>query len=241
MKPASRLNQILSKITTLPWLPEILAGFAGIIYLVQSVSLAFTQWSVIDEGNYIYKGWLFATGQYFPFQDYGPWTNHMPLSFLIFGYVQLLFGPGLRTIRYFMVFLGLLLLLAMWLATRRLAGRWAAAACLWFLALNPFPISDYSVGIAKGLVACTLAWMLYFTLGEERSPWELLAGSALAAVLVLIRENMIILLPFVFLYVFWQHGKRAGALFTGVCTVILLGVTAIYLPGILGVWVKWMP
>ena len=241
MKPVTGLNQTISKITAFPWLPEFLAGFAGIVYLVQSVSLAFTQWSVIDEGNYSYKGWLFATGQYIPFQDYGPWTNHMPLSFLIFGYVQLLFGPGLRTIRYFMVFVGLLLLLAMWLTTRRLAGRWAAAACLWFLALNPFAISDYSVGIAEGLVACSVTWMLYFTLGEERSLWELLAGSVLAAVLVLIRENMLILLPFVFIYVFWQHGKRVGLLFTGVCATLLLAVTGIFLPGILGVWAKWMP
>ena len=89
MKSASRLNRIVSKSAALPWLPELLAGLAGIVYLVQSVSLAFTQWSVIDEGNYIYKGWLFATGQYVPFQDYGPWTNHMPLSFLIFGYSTL--------------------------------------------------------------------------------------------------------------------------------------------------------
>jgi hypothetical protein len=205
------------------------------------VSFATTQWSVIDEGNYIYKGWLFVTGQYFPYQGYGPWTNHMPFSFLIFGGAQLLFGPGLRTVRYFMVFVGCLFLLGMWLASRRLAGRWAAAACLWFLALNPFPISDYSVGIAEGLVACMVAWMLYFTLGEGRSLKELLAGSLLAAVLVLTRENMLIILPFLFFYVFWQHGKRPGLIFAGIVMGALLAVHVVYWPGIVSTWVKWMP
>ena len=241
MKLASRASQILSKTSAFPWLPELLAGLAGILYFVQSVSFATTQWSVIDEGNYIYKGWLFVTGQYFPYQDYGPWTNHMPFSFLIFGGAQLLFGPGLRTVRYFMVFVGCLFLLGMWLASRRLAGRWAAAACLWFLALNPFPISDYSVGIAEGLVACMMAWMLYFTLGDGRSLKELFTGSVLAAVLVLTRENMVLILPFLFFYVFWQHGKRAGFLFMGTVTCLVLAVHALYWPGIMSTWVKWMP
>ncbi len=241
MKPASRASQIISKISAFPWLPELLAGLAGILYFAQSLSFALTQWSVIDEGNYAYKGWLFVTGQYAPYQDYGPWTNHMPFSFLIFGVAQLLFGPGLRTIRYFMVFIGCLLMLAMWLASRRLAGRWAAAACLWFLALNPFPISDYSVGIAEGLVACLLAWVLYFTLGQGRSSKELFAGSVLAAILILTRENMALILPFLFFYVFWQHGKKAGLVFLGMVTCVLFVVHAFYWPEILRVWVSWMP
>jgi hypothetical protein len=241
MNLASRASQIVLKISAFPWLPELLAGFAAVYYFAQSVGFAFTQWSVIDEGNYAYKGWLFATGQYVPYQDYGPWTNHMPFSFLIFGAAQLLFGPGLRTIRYFMVFVGCLLMLALWLTSRRLAGRWAAAACLWFLALNPFSISNYSVGIAEGLVACILAWILYFTLGEGRSSGELFAGSLLAAILVLTRENMVLVLPFLFLYVFWQHGKKAGFVFLGVATALLLAAHAFYWPGILRVWATWMP
>lgn len=241
MKLASSTNQLISKILAFPWLPELLAGLAGVLYLAQSLDFAFTQWSVVDEGNYAYKGWLFATGRYTPYQDYGPWTNHMPLSFLISGAAQLLFGPGLRTIRYFAVFLGCLFLLAMWLSSRRLAGRWAAAACLWFIALNPFPISDYSVGVAEGPVACILAWTLYFTLGEGRSTRELIAGSILAAVLVLTRENMGLILPFLVFYIFWEHGKKAGFLFTAIMAGIFLAVHALYWPGIVRIWATWAP
>src|SRR3990172_8033653 len=81
----------------------------GLAYLSQSLVYAHTQFSLLDEGAYLYKGYLFATGQYRLYQDYGPWTNHMPLAFLIPGYVQVLFGPGLRTGRYLAVGLSLLL------------------------------------------------------------------------------------------------------------------------------------
>lgn len=236
--PASRL---VAKLTAFPRLPEILAILAGLVYLVQSIGFAYTQWSVVDEGNYAYKGWLFVTGQYTPFQDYGVWTNHMPFSFLILGAVQFLFGPGIRTIRYFMVVVGCLLLLALWLTSRRLAGRWAAAVCLWFVALNPFPISDYSVGIAEGPVACILAWTLYFTLGENRSKRELIIGGLLAGVLVLTRENMVLVLPFLCAYVFWQRGRKAGLLYTGVAAALLLAIHVVYFPGILRVWATWTP
>ena len=241
MKLASQISQAISKISALPWLPALLAGSAGVLYLIQSIAFAYTQWSVTDEGNYAYKGWLFVTGQYAPYQDFGPWTNHMPFSFLIFGAAQLLFGPGIRTIRTFMVLIGCLLLLGMWLTSRRLAGRWAGAAVLWFLALNPFPISNYSVGIAEGPVACILVWLLYFTLGEGRSIRELLTGALLAAVLALTRENMILILPFLFLYVFWQNGKKIGWMYLGVASCLLLAVHAMYWPGILRVWAAWSP
>lgn len=241
MKLAVPANPLIAKIATFPKLPELLAVLAGLHYLIQSIGFAYTQWSVIDEGSYAYKGWLFATGQYVPFQDYGVWTNHMPFSFLILGAVQFLFGPGIRTIRYFMIFMGCMMLLALWLTSRRLAGKWAAALCVWFVALNPFPISDYSVGIAEGPVACILAWTLCFTLGENRSKKALVTGALFAAALVLTRENMVLLLPFLFAYVFWQNGKKTGLLFAGTTLGALLIVHAIYWPGIIRIWVTWMP
>ncbi len=241
MKLAPSARQIIAKISSLPWLPECLAGLALIAYFLQSVNFAHVQWSVLDEGNYIYKGWLFATGQYVQYQAYGPLTNHMPFSYLVFGWIQLIFGPGLRTVRYFMIFVGCLFMLGMWLTSRRLAGRWAAALCLWFVALNPFPISDYSLAITEGLVACLLTWILYFTLGETRSTRELLAASVLTTILVLLRENMILLLPVIFFYMLWQHGKKAALMLFLIATGGLVGAHIIFWPGIMEVWDRWIP
>ena len=148
-----------------PWLAEILAGLAGVTYIVQAFIYAHTQFSVLDEGAYLVKGYLFATGQYTPFQDYGPWTNHMPLSFLIPGWVQAIFEPGLRTGRYFSIFLGIVLLLGLWWVTRRLGGRWWAAGAVWAIALNPALDKDVQSG------CFTSAGGSYDRLGFSLSTW----------------------------------------------------------------------
>ena len=77
------------------------------------IDIARTKTSFLDEGLYVYKGCLFANGAICPFADYGVWTNHAILSFLIPGYIQKWFGPGLDTGRYFMIFLSLLTLLGL--------------------------------------------------------------------------------------------------------------------------------
>ena len=119
-------------------LPANLLSIAGLaLYAMQLWTFAHSQLSVLDEGLYLYKGWLFASGRYNPFQDYGAWTNQMPLAFLIPGWVQLLFGVGLRTGRMLAILLGLLMLIGLWLTARRLGGAWVAAGCVMVMALNP--------------------------------------------------------------------------------------------------------
>ena len=102
----SKLKEITNRIINYRNTANILALSGGIAYSIQSWIYTHTLPSVLDEGNYLYKGYLFVSGEYQPYQDYGVWTNHMPLSFLIPGWVQVWFGPGLRTGRYFAVFLG---------------------------------------------------------------------------------------------------------------------------------------
>jgi hypothetical protein len=109
-------------------LADGLALLGGIFYLYQSWNFAHQQSSFLDEGKYLIPGYFYATGRSWPFQDFGFWTNQMPLAYLIPGIIQVVFGPGLRTGRYFAVVLGLLMLLGMWITARRLGGRWWAAA-----------------------------------------------------------------------------------------------------------------
>jgi hypothetical protein len=145
--------------------------------------------------------WAFiATGQYWPFQDYGPWTNHMPLAFLIPGYAQVLFGPGLRTGRYLAVFLAALMLLGLWITVRRMGGRWWAAGALVAVALNPAGIKIYSLAISEVLIACMLVWVLALILGEDRPTWQVILGSFLAGLVGLSRLNLVPAVPVIFAY-----------------------------------------
>lgn len=196
---------------------------------------------MMDEGLYLYKGYLFASGQYWPFQDYGPWTNHMPLSFLIPGFVQVWLGPGLRTGRYFALLLGILTILGVWVATRNLGGGWWGAAAVWTMAVNPAVIKIFSVSASQGLAACILVWALALTLGEGRARWQIVAGATLAGALGLTRINLTPIWVFVLGYVFWQHGKRSGAWATGASALVVGVGYTFFWPGILRMWAAWIP
>lgn len=76
------------------WLPYLIALAAAILYLAQSWGCAHSLDSVLAEDAYLYKGNAFVTGQYRIYQDYGFWSNHMPLALYIPGAVQAIFGRG---------------------------------------------------------------------------------------------------------------------------------------------------
>jgi hypothetical protein len=217
------------------------AIIAALAILLQSLTYIHTLEANLDEGAYLLKGYLFATGRYELYQFYGPWSNHMPLAFLIPGYVQKLFSPGLETGRYFMVTVLAMTTLGLWITARRLSGSWWGAIVIGLLALNPGLIKIYSTATTQGLVACLLVWTLVFSLGENRPLWQIITGSFIAALLGLTRINMLAVLPFLLVYLFWQNGLRSAlfAAFTGVAT-LLLG-HALYWPNILIIWAKWLP
>ena len=235
------LPVLARKLNRYPWLPALLS-IAGILaYLLQAVAIARTTTSFLDEGLYLYKGYLFATGQQIPFADYGVWTNHAILSFLIPGYIQKWFGPGLETGRYFMIFLSLFTLLGLWIFARRWGNAWWAAGAIWVMALNPAEVKVHTLAISEGLVAAMLVWIVVLVVGAERPLWQVLLAAALTAPLVLTRENMVFVPPIVLLYIFWQHGWKA-ALLSGLCAGFLfLAGNAFYFPNNLKFWADRAP
>jgi hypothetical protein len=220
----------------------ILFAFAGVIlYSFLSVSYAFTQRSTIDEGLYQYKGYLFASGTYYPYQEYGPRTLYGPLAYLIPGYVQLVFGPSLLTGRMFGVVTGILSLVGFWLVARRLGGNWWGAAAVWTTALNPGVIRNYSFGVDQGLVACLLMWILVLSLKKSHPNWQITIGAILAVILLLTRQNMAPVFILLLFYIFWQYGKRQGWIAVLAGTVALIAGNIPFWPGILSMWTPWLP
>lgn len=213
----------------------------GLIFLVQIWGYAHTRASLVDEGAYLYKGYLYMTGEYRPFQDYGPWTNHMPLAFLIPGAAQVVFGPGLQTGRYFAVAVSLLMFAGLYLLARRFGGPWWAAAALAVVALNPAMLKTYSLAISQGLVASILVWILVLTLGEGRPKWQVLLGAGLAGALMMVRINMTPFLPLLLAYIFWQHGRRSGLQASAVAMLTVVVLHTFFWPDILRLWAHWLP
>lgn len=236
-----RASALLRKIIALPWLPAFIAIVGFITYILEAINIARTKTSFLDEGLYVYKGWLFATGQYRPFQEYGLWTNHAVLSFLIPGYIQKWFGPGLDVARYFMIVLAVLTLLGLWVFARRWGGAWWAAAAIWVIALNPAEIKVYTMALSEGLIAVMLAWMLVLTVGVKRPLWQIMLGSGLAGLMILTRENMIFVLPLLFLYLLWQYGWKTGFLGLASGLVVFAIGTLWYWPEVLYLWSVRLP
>src|SRR5215216_784500 len=231
----------MSQIKRFPYLVELITVLGVIFYIAQAWYFANSLDSIGDEGSYLYKGYMFARGDYYPYQEYTFWTNKAPLAFVIPGYIQLWFGPGLREARYFAIFLSILMLMGIWITARRLGGNVWAALAVWVFALSFAQISVYSEAVSQGLVACMMAWMFVFTLGENRPLWQLLLGSALAALIVMTRQDMAIVPAVLVLYIFWQYGAKAGWLAFGTSAVLFIVLHLLYWPGILQIWAPWVP
>lgn len=221
-----------------------------LVYAAVIWHFAHIQLSVLDEGLYLYKGWLLASGHYRPFQDYGVWMNQMPLAYLIPGGVQLLFGPGLTTGRIFAFVLATFSVLGWWLTARRLAGAWMAAALVWAMALNAAAARMSAMAASQGLIAALLAWTMFFGLGAERSRWQLFLAGVLAGVTVMVRINLILLLPLLAAYRFWEdwrdthvlRSQRWGSLWMLAGMLLIFGGShALYWPNILRIWARWLP
>jgi hypothetical protein len=232
---------LLKRLKPIPFLAGLLSVLAGCIYLVQSLIYIYTQRSFVDEGAFLYQGLLFAKGLYRPFQDYGFWQFHAPLSYLIPGYIQAWFGPGLLVGRFFALFLGLMILLGVWIVARRLGGKWWGALALFIIALNPAIIKIYSLAVSEVLIACMLTWVMVLALGENRPGWQIVAGSVLSALMVFTRDNLAPVFPILSAYIFWQYGKKVGlwAFILGLLTVVIGHI--IYWPNILSMWLPWIP
>jgi len=218
-----------------------IALMGAVVYLAYCFHFANTQRATIDEGLFLYKGYLFAADSYHPFQDYGLRTEYGPLSYLIPGYIQLWFGPGLRTGRIFAIIVGVLALLGIWVTARRVAGPGWAAAAVWAIALNPALIRFYSIGISQGLVTCLLMWMLFFSLGKDRSAWQTSLSAVLAGLILLIRQNMAPVLPILLVYIFWQFGRKQGLISTLAGAIIVVAGHIVFWPGILVMWAPFLP
>lgn len=235
------LAKNLARVSKDKHLPELLALAGGIFYLGMAFYYAHRFQPNLDEAAYLFKGYQFATGVYEPFQPYGFWTNKMPLAFLIWGWVQNIFGQGLRVGRLFAFLLSGLTVLGVWIVARRLGSRWLAAAAVWVLALNPTVIALYSLAVSQILVIFMLAWILVLSVGEGRPGWQLVLGGLLTGVMIMTRQNMIFVLPLLLGYILWEHGWKAAALSCAAASLVLVIGHLLYWPEILKIWTDWIP
>jgi hypothetical protein len=148
----------------------------------------------------------------------------------------MLFGPGIRTGRYFMMVVAVLTLIGFWILVRRVGNMWWAAASIWIIVFNPLNAKMFGRMLSQGLILCMLIWVLALALGEDKPTWQIILSAIIAGLMLMTRVNMLYVLPLLVLYIFWQHGWKNGSIAAVAGgTTVLIG-HAIYWPGILRMW-----
>ncbi len=189
----------------------------------------------------MYNGYLFTTGEYIPYEEGSPWTNQLPFAYLMSGIPQVLFGPGMRTGRYFAVLMGVLSLLGLSLAAKRLGGDWWAAAVAWIVALNSGWVMAFSQVFSQGMVSFMISWALFFLVGKKQPSRELIASAFLFGLAGMVRVNVLPLVFLMILYTFWQKRAKDAALVLIAGLIPIIFFHALYWPNILKFWAYWIP
>ncbi len=224
------------------FLPLILAILITSVYVFQAVEYTKTIEPVMDEGTYLLKGKWYWEGTYQPFEENGPLTNKTPFSFYILGISQVLFNPGLASGRYFAVFLSVLLLLGQWLTVKRLAGSWWASLSISLYAISPAWIIYFSRAMTQVVTSLIIVWSLFFLLGKDKTRAQLLIGTVLAALTVMVRQNMLPFYLLTLLYILWENGWRKSASAILVSLFAFIGMNLLYWPQIYQyIWQPLLP
>ncbi len=236
------VDRIISWLKKASWLAILLAvaGFALYAWQTWNLSHRLTT-MILDESMYVYKGYLFAIGKYAPYEDYGPLTNHMPLAFMIPGWVQAWFGPGMGTARMFAFIVGLVMLAGVWMAFYRVGNFWWGTVGVWLFALNPAWQEVFAQGLTQGIVNMFIVWGLVFLIGKYRDTWQIILAAVLVTLAVLTRVNTLPILVLMLLYIFWEHGSRSGLIATLTALVVGVVVLAFYWPEVLKFLSGWVP
>ncbi|HAF61763.1 MAG TPA: hypothetical protein DCK95_05510 [Anaerolineaceae bacterium] len=232
-------NQKTRLTTILPYALSLLILIAYVLCAIQYTKIIEP---VMDEGTYLLKGKWYLDGTYEPFEDYGPITNKPPLSFYSLGISQIVFKPGLASGRYFAVFLSVLLLIGQWMTVRRLAGKWWATASIALYLISPAWIIYYSRAMTQVVTSLLIVWSLYFLLGENRKKGQLMLGLILAAMTVMVRQNLLPFFIFSIFYVIWENGFKKSWLPVLVGLLAFLGLNIPYWPQIYPIiWKPYFP
>ena len=235
------IEKATRKLRDNPWLAPALTALGFLIYFLQAWVYTYILTSFVDEGGYLYIGYLYVRGILRPFQDFGPPRLYPPLAYLIPGQIEKWFGESLLTGRFFSVLCGIGMLIPLYMIARRVGGKWWGLAIVWSFTLTPVAIQIYSLALSQALVACFLAWCLFFVLAEKRPLWQIVVGSVLAGLSIMTRQNLLPLIPLLIAYVFWQHGKTAGWWSVAGCLFPLIVIHVVYWPNILQLWAVWLP
>jgi dolichyl-phosphate-mannose-protein mannosyltransferase len=205
------------------WLRRHLPGLilGGVLLAAAAVALAsgLNRFPPLtdDEGTYVAQAW--AVSERGMLAHYTYWYDHPPLGWVQLAGLRLLIAPFLAVIghaptavldaRRAMLIPALASVALVYVLARRLGmGRGFAALALALFAFNPLALSLLRGVLLDGLA---LPWMLAafaLALSPQRRLWAFAGAGACAAISVLSKETMFIVIPAIGLAVWQQCDRR---------------------------------
>lgn len=122
-------------------------------------------------------------------------------------------GHRLGAVRTVQAILGALIAPLMWSIAARTFGPSAGRICGWLVAGSPPLIAYSGIVLTENLAVMLLALTVWLFLDafDRRSAWRFGASGAMLGILILLREEMLVLLPSLWLLTVWKGRPRPAA------------------------------
>ncbi|GAA0806201.1 ArnT family glycosyltransferase [Spirilliplanes yamanashiensis] len=207
----------------------LLAGLLAVVALVQGWNILDYPQVSDDEGTYLAQGWAVATGNGLAHYTY--WYDHPPFAWMQLAalrWIPAALLPGelaVASARFVMLLVAVLSAALLFVLARRHGLRpWTAALAVVLFALSPLAVTMQRQIYLDNFAVLWMLAAFVLARSPQRNLWHHAAAGICAALAVLSKETIAIVLP-ALLVALWQGSHRSTRKFTLTaffCTVVPL-------------------
>lgn len=203
---------------------SILLLVSSFVFLASGIFYIFFSNTPFDEGNYVYKGYLFITRQDVNYIKGSIWSEYMPGSYFLAGVTQLLFGKSFYLARFASFLFGVLTIIISYKLLNRFFGRLEAILSVFLIAVNSTLVQSFSIAIPYSLSAFFLITSIYVSILSNKISNKIIFFSLfLMFMSVFVRASMLPnYLIFVLIMLVKHKYKRKIILFSSFIIPIIL-------------------
>lgn len=209
-----------------------------VFYILNGFFYIFYANTTFDEGNYLYKSYLYATGAEIPYSSGATWSEYMPGSYYLFGFSQVFFGKNFYAARLVSFIFGFLAVILSFRMTKKIAGFIEAVIVVSLLVINSTLVQSFSLVAPYSFTSFFLLFALYLLTVNINVKLRIFLSIFFMFVCVFARSSM---LPnyvvFILILMVIFRKLLIPVIFSSV--VVPIVVLAPFLPGVLKIFINF--
>lgn len=170
---------------------NLLLFISLVFYILNGFFYVFYANTTFDEGNYLYKSFLYATGAEIPYSSGATWSEYMPGSYYPFGFSQALFGKNFYTARIVSFIFGFLTVVLAFRLTKKMVGFTEATIVVSLLVINSALVQSFSLVAPYSLASFFLLLALYMLISNINNKLKIFLSILFMFVCVFVRSSML--------------------------------------------------